>query len=195
MEILQSNYGAPLLNMELHNYGVYSPMSLHTTKLNKKELFLAKVSHQDLPTCICEIIIQLKIIAQRHIAILFKSSVQFGHVMHSFFRSQWDQRWNLEWLPLFKVRFTPLKQWRKMLHVDGLVQDCSNSSALAMELLHSCTKPLIWYPGDQGSKYLIPLLNGTGASKTSNWASGFKPMLFFFYIKEMHNFENQASEW
>ena len=27
--------------------------------------------------------------------------------------------------------------------IDGLVQDCSNSSALAMELLQSCTKPLI----------------------------------------------------
>ena len=25
--------------------------------------------------------------------------------------------------------------------IDGLVQDCSNSSALAMELLQSCTKP------------------------------------------------------
>ena len=29
-------------------------------------------------------------------------------------------------------------------HIKGLVQDCSNSSALAMELLQSCTKPLIW---------------------------------------------------
>ena len=28
-------------------------------------------------------------------------------------------------------------------HIDGLVQDCSNSSALAMELLQSCTKPSI----------------------------------------------------
>ena len=28
-------------------------------------------------------------------------------------------------------------------HVDGLVQYCSNSSALAMELLQSCTKPSI----------------------------------------------------
>ena len=27
--------------------------------------------------------------------------------------------------------------------IDGLVQDCSNSSALAMELLQSCTKPTI----------------------------------------------------
>ena len=29
-------------------------------------------------------------------------------------------------------------------HVDGLVHDCSNSSALAMELLQSCTKPSMW---------------------------------------------------
>ena len=30
-------------------------------------------------------------------------------------------------------------------HIDGLVQDYSNSSALAMELLQSCTKPLICF--------------------------------------------------
>ena len=30
------------------------------------------------------------------------------------------------------------------VYIDGLVQDCSNSSALAMELLQSCTKPSIW---------------------------------------------------
>ena len=29
----------------------------------------------------------------------------------------------------------------ELLHYDGLVQDCCNSSALAMELLQSCTKP------------------------------------------------------
>ena len=29
-------------------------------------------------------------------------------------------------------------------HFDGLVQDCSNSSALAMELLQSCTDPSIY---------------------------------------------------
>ena len=38
--------------------------------------------------------------------------------------------------------------WRYMIffyiHITGLVQDCSNSSALAMELLQSCTKPSIW---------------------------------------------------
>ena len=30
------------------------------------------------------------------------------------------------------------------VYVDGLVQACSNSSAIAMELLQSCLKPLIW---------------------------------------------------
>ena len=29
--------------------------------------------------------------------------------------------------------------------MDGLVQDCSISSVLAMELLQSCTKPSIWH--------------------------------------------------
>ena len=30
-----------------------------------------------------------------------------------------------------------------VIHIDGLVQDCSNSIANAMELLQSCTKPSI----------------------------------------------------
>ena len=29
-------------------------------------------------------------------------------------------------------------------HINALVQQCNNSSALAMELLQSCTKPLIY---------------------------------------------------
>ena len=29
--------------------------------------------------------------------------------------------------------------------INGLAQDCSNSSALALELLQSCTKPSVWY--------------------------------------------------
>ena len=31
--------------------------------------------------------------------------------------------------------------WKIIPYFDGLVQDCSNSSELAMELLQSCTKP------------------------------------------------------
>ena len=34
----------------------------------------------------------------------------------------------------------------KEIYIDDLVQDCSNSSALAMELLQSCTKPLMSGP-------------------------------------------------
>ena len=30
------------------------------------------------------------------------------------------------------------------IHIDGLVQDCGNSSASAMELPQSCTKPYIY---------------------------------------------------
>ena len=33
---------------------------------------------------------------------------------------------------------------KKIYHIDGLAQDCSNSSALAMELLQSCAKPSIY---------------------------------------------------
>ena len=32
-----------------------------------------------------------------------------------------------------------------IVYIDGLVQDCSISSALAMEMLQSCTEPLIYY--------------------------------------------------
>ena len=40
------------------------------------------------------------------------------------------------------------------LHIDGLVQDCSNSSALALELLQSCTKPSIY----SGTWWVKPFL-------------------------------------
>ena len=32
---------------------------------------------------------------------------------------------------------------KAQLYIDGLVQDCSNSTANALELLQSCTKPSI----------------------------------------------------
>ena len=55
--------------------------------------------------------------------------------------------------------------------IDGLVQDCSNPSALAMDLLHSCTKH---------SKYLYSIWSGTyknitfTASSIRNWNWIFK---------------------
>ena len=44
--------------------------------------------------------------------------------------------------------------------IDGLAQDCSNSSALAMELLQSCTKPLKWF--------LSPTSNFDGCQMNNN---------------------------
>ena len=40
-----------------------------------------------------------------------------------------------------KKQFDMLKTWCLMSYVDGLVQDCCNSIANALELLQSCTKP------------------------------------------------------
>ena len=38
--------------------------------------------------------------------------------------------------------------------VDGLVQDCSNSIANALELLQSCTKTSMWYqPNDASTTF------------------------------------------
>ena len=49
----------------------------------------------------------------------------------------WNQVWNSEW--------NPEQPWERPEGplIDGLVLDCSNSSALAMELLQFCTKPTI----------------------------------------------------
>ena len=47
-------------------------------------------------------------------------------------------------VPILWYRVYAVKEMLNV-HIDGLVQDCSNSSALAMELLQSCTKPSISY--------------------------------------------------
>ena len=48
--------------------------------------------------------------------------------------------------------------------IDGLMQDCGNSSAFAMELLQSCTKPSILFlltsvSGSKLKKYWLSLLS------------------------------------
>ena len=44
------------------------------------------------------------------------------------------------------------------LYFDGFVQDGSNSSALAMELLQSCTKPSIYGSVQEGSNSIANTL-------------------------------------
>ena len=54
--------------------------------------------------------------------------------------------WVWIWWIICKLLWGLSPWWRGMHEdIDGLVPDCSNSSALAMELLQSCTKPSIWF--------------------------------------------------
>ena len=46
--------------------------------------------------------------------------------------------------PLVDMSTGLLSTHRGLVHIDGLMQGCSNSSALAMELLQSCSKPSIY---------------------------------------------------
>ena len=46
-------------------------------------------------------------------------------------------------LKLIRKGTDPLTRWG-LVTSHGLVQDCSNSSVLAVELLQSCTKPSIY---------------------------------------------------
>ena len=64
---------------------------------------------------------------------------------HSFLA--WKQGSNMD---MDKITITPTKSKHSkmwMEYIDGLGRDCSNSSALAMELLQSCTEPLKWFLG------------------------------------------------
>ena len=55
---------------------------------------------------------------------------QFTHILHGYFTFT------------SAIIFLCQLEWSNS-DIDGLVQDCSKSSALAMELLQSCTKPSI----------------------------------------------------
>ena len=47
-----------------------------------------------------------------------------------------------------------LDSYHRHFHNDGLEQDCSNSSALPMDLPQSCTKPFIYTAAITESTYL-----------------------------------------
>ena len=73
------------------------------------------------------------VITQVSCKMVLKHVIQFGHVITQSIFSK----------VLLGVSVVNSKS---NLHFDGLVQDCSNCSALAMELLQSCTKPSILPP-------------------------------------------------
>ena len=45
-----------------------------------------------------------------------------------------------DYIPNYQSYYHEICYHHEMYNIDGLVQDCSNSSAIATELLHSCTK-------------------------------------------------------
>ena len=107
------------------------------------------------------------------------------------------------------AEITAIGQLRKFLRtvIGGLVQDCSNSSANALELLQSCTKPSSWYSArfqfiTLGSEQVATILQMTVqthlilwkfvniASKSSiianihwnkHWISALEQIVFFYY--------------
>ena len=55
-------------------------------------------------------------------------------------------RSNWQWVSMSFGNFTNCSEPRWVFQqIDGLVHDCSISSALVMEILHSCTKPSKWW--------------------------------------------------
>ena len=71
----------------------------------------------------------------------------------------------LKRIVIFKIRHPCFYSY----HIDGLVQNCSNSSALAMELLQSCTKPsiipLTWAHSFVVFCFVTVMLSGVGVTK------------------------------
>ena len=66
--------------------------------------------------------------------------------------------WTLSFLSIKKyskcIRLFSIKVTIEYVHFDGLVQDCSNSIAFAMELLQSSTKPSIYCRNSSQRKVL-----------------------------------------
>ena len=54
----------------------------------------------------------------------------------------------LNWINLCMVKFANIRDWafeaKPSKNINGLMQDCGNSSALALELSQSCIKPMLW---------------------------------------------------
>ena len=80
--------------------------------------------------------------AVKHIHVTSKKGVLFLSRFHRYARARRCHRdENAFRISEKTAETTDLLQFSDDWHIDGLVQDYSNSSALAIELLQSCTKP------------------------------------------------------
>ena len=66
--------------------------------------------------------------------------------------------------------------WIAKWHIYGLMRDCNISSALAMELLHSCTKSSIWDTHNNHFEYVFK-------TKETSYRSRFS---FSLVVKKIH---------
>ena len=102
------------------------------------------------------------------------------------------------------VRIMFIHKAKKEAYIDGLVQDCSSSSALTMELLQSGTKPLIStcynlgklttirhcdmsFPDTQNMKYLLDLPEVTRHDNKRFVSHGFPILQAYLYITNIRS--------
>ena len=78
--------------------------------------------------------------------------------------------------PMSSVQLMARRLLFRWHHIDGLVQHCSNSSALAMELLQSCAKPSLylckqWLKLGPGDAPVSWVLIGSKLAKIITWTN------------------------
>ena len=71
------------------------------------------------------------------------------------------------------------------IYIDGLVQDCSNSIALAMELLQSCTEPSIY-----GIKLISDAISSINFREKWTWL---EDLIVFSYLLLVFKFEEEVT--
>ena len=69
--------------------------------------------------------------------------VSFSFVSY-LYRQNWGQRLCMIFLANTFLKVTALYVWCKCFYIDGLAQECSISTANALDILQSCTKPSIY---------------------------------------------------
>ena len=83
---------------------------------------------------------------------------------------------------------TPHRSHRSMhfgIYIDGLVHDCSNSIALAMELLQSCTEPSIY-----GIKLISDAISSINFREKWTWL---EDLIVFSYLLLVFKFEEEVT--
>ena len=79
----------------------------------------------------------------RSLLLISRLGMSTFHLPHSDLRTNYNNVWMMIWYNGISVSDDLQVICPVIHHIEGLVQECSNSSALAVELLQPCTKPSI----------------------------------------------------